>query len=93
MNRPLLDQDIHPLSEFRAKTTTFVQQVRRTHRPVIVTQRGKGAAVLMAVGDYESMLDKLELLQDVRDAEAQVDRGQGISQDTAKGRVFSRIPQ
>ena len=69
MNRTHLDQDIHPLSTFRAKVASFVQQVHRTHRPVIITHHGKSAAVLLDVSDYESLLDKLELIEDVRNAE------------------------
>lgn len=91
MNRPHLDQDIHPLSEFRAKVASFVKQVHKTHRPVVITHRGKSAAVLLDVSDYESLLDKLELIQDVRDAEKQIDGGEGIVHDAAKRRLLSRL--
>ena len=91
MNRPLLDQDIHPLSEFRAKATSFVHQVHRTHRPVVVTHHGKSAAVLIDVADYEAMLDKMELIQDVRDGEQQIDRGEGLSHESAKRHVLLKL--
>lgn len=91
MNRPHLDQDIHPLSEFRAKVASFVQQVHKTHRPVVITHRGKSAAVLLDVSDYESLLDKLELIQEVRDAENQIDGGDGIAHDAAKRQLLSRL--
>ena len=91
MNRPRLDQDIHPLSEFRANVASFVQQVHRTHRPVVITHRGKSAAVLLDVSDYESLLDKLELIQDVRDAEKQIDSGEGVVHDAAKRQLLSRL--
>jgi len=83
MNRPLLDQDIHPLSEFRAKVTSFVHKVHRTHRPIVVTHHGKSSVVLIDVADYEAMLDKMELIQDVRDAEQQIDREEGVSHESA----------
>lgn len=91
MNRPRLDQDIHPLSEFRAKVASFVQQVHKTHRPVVITHRGKSAAVLLDVSDYESLLDKLELIQDVRDAEKQIDSGEGIGHETARRQLLARL--
>ena len=91
MNRPRLDQDIHPLSEFRARVASFIQQVHKTHRPVVITNRGKSAAVLLDVSDYESLLDKLELIQDVRDAEKQIDSGEGIAHDTAKRQLLARL--
>lgn len=91
MNRLHLDQDIHSLSEFRAGVASFVQQVHKTHRPVVITHRGKSAAVLLDVADYESLLDKLELIQDVRDAEKQIDGGEGIGHDAARLRLLSRL--
>src|ERR1043166_3702010 len=39
-------QDIRPLGEFRANLAAVVAQVRRTKRPVILTQHGRSAAVL-----------------------------------------------
>lgn len=91
MNRPLLDEDIHPVSEFRANATSFVQQVRRTHRPVVITHRGKSAAVLLSVSDYETLLGKLELVEDVRAAEEQIEQGRGIPHATAQRRVMARL--
>ncbi len=91
MNRPHLDQDIHPLSEFRARVASFVQQVHRTHRPVVITHRGKSAAVLLDVSDYEALLDRLELVEDVRDAEKQIDGGAGVVHDAAKRQLLSRL--
>lgn len=60
MNRPHSDQDIHPLSEFRAKVASFVQQVHQTHRPVVITHHGKSAAVL-TVRHGKQELPKREL--------------------------------
>ena len=45
MSRIRLDQDIQPLSEFRAGVTSFIRQINETHRPLVITQRGKGVAV------------------------------------------------
>ena len=91
MNRPHLDQDVHSLSKFRARVASFVQQVHKTHRPVVITHRGKSAAVLLDVSDYESLLEKLELIQDVRDAEKQIDGDEGIGHETAKRQLLSRL--
>lgn len=91
MNRPRLDQDVRSLSEFRARVASFVQQVHKTHRPVVITHRGRSAAVLLDVSDYESLLDKLELIQDVREAERQIDSGEGVVHDAAKRQLLSRL--
>ena len=82
-------QDIRPLGEFRANLAV-VAQVRRTKRPVILTQHGRSAAVLMDAGEYESLLERVELLQDVRLAEQQVARGEGSSHTRARAAASRR---
>lgn len=91
MNRPHFDQDIRPLSQFRANVASFVQQVHKTHRPMIITNRGKSTAVLIDVADYESLLDQLELVQEVRDADLEIERGEGVEHETAKKQILSRL--
>lgn len=56
-------QDIQPLTRFRANVASFIDQVRETHRPLLLTQRGRGTAVLLAAADYEAMVDELESLR------------------------------
>jgi hypothetical protein len=55
-------------------------------RKVITQQRG--AAVLLDVSEYEKLLAKLELLQDVHTAESQIDNGQGISHTAARKKAL-----
>ena len=86
---PKLSQDIRPLSEFRANTARFVRQVQETRRPLVLTQHGRGTAVLLDIHEYERLLDRAELAEDVRIAEAQLDRGEGFPHDVAKEQVLS----
>ena len=91
MQRILLDEDVKPLSEFRANVASFIDKIRRTKRPLVITQRGKSAAIMMDVTEYEALLEKLELLSDIQVAESQVKQGQGLSHDDAKQEVLGRI--
>lgn len=84
-------QDVHPLAEFRANLATVLKQVQRTKRPVILTQHGRSAAVLLDARDYEALIDRLEVLQDVRMAERQLMRGQSISHSKAKAAVLAHL--
>ena len=86
-----LDQDVHSLSEFRAAVAAFVQQVSETRRPLLLTQRGRGVAVLVDVREFEAMQERLELLEDVRVAQQQFAAGKGIPHEEAKARVLSRF--
>lgn len=84
-------EDVRPLSEFRANAASFVQQVQGTKRPVILTVHGRSAAVLLDVGEYEMLLDQLELLRDVKTAEAQLKQGRAVSQAKARVKVLARF--
>ena len=84
-------EDVRPLSEFRANAASFVQQVQGTKRPVILTVHGRSAAVLLDVGEYETLLDQLELLRDVKTAEAQLKQGRTVRQAKAREKVLARF--
>lgn len=85
--------DIRPLADFRANLAAVVDQVQRTKRPVILTQHGRSAAVLVNTEEFEAMQDRLELLEDVRVAEDQLARGEGISHTKAKAAILGRLPR
>ncbi|ABB23777.1 type II toxin-antitoxin system Phd/YefM family antitoxin [Pelodictyon luteolum] len=51
-----VEEDIRPLSEFRAHAASFVDHVKRTRRPLVLTQHGKSAAVLLDVREYQRLV-------------------------------------
>lgn len=87
MSRLRPSQDVRPVTEFRARTSALLGQVQSTQRPVILTQHGRSAAVLLSVGVYEALLDEIAVLRDVRDAEAEVARGRGAAHTTVAKRL------
>jgi prevent-host-death family protein len=46
MRRHHIDEDIRPLSEFRANASACIQHVNATKRPLVITQHGRGAVVV-----------------------------------------------
>ena len=86
-----IDQDIKPLSEVRAKIANFIKQVHDTKRPVIITQHGKGVAVLLDAHEYEKMREKLELLTDIHISINQLEKGEGIDHEEAREKVLKRV--
>jgi prevent-host-death family protein len=84
-------RDIRPLSEFRANAAAFVQQVRSTGRPLVLTQHGRSAAVLLNVEDYERLVERAELLDDIATGEQQIDRGEGVEHKTARADLLDRL--
>jgi len=91
MQRLKIDQDIKPLSEVRTSIANFIKQVRDTKRPLIITQHGKGVAVLLDAHEYEKMREKLELLTDVQISLNQLENEEGIDHEDAKEKVLKRV--
>ena len=91
MMRLVLNEDVKPLSEFRSHVASCLSQVRKTRRPVVITHHGKSAAVLLDVAEYEGLISRMEILEDIRLAEDQLDRGRGVSHDAALKEVVTRV--
>lgn len=91
MPRVKLHTDIKPVSEFRANVGDFIQRVRKSRRPLVLTQRGRSAAVVIAVDEYEQLLEEVETLRDVRKSEDQINRGEAVSNQQAKIRLRRRF--
>jgi antitoxin YefM len=70
-----LAEDLCPVSEFRANINTMLQKTKESHRPILLTERGKSSAVVMSVSDYQDLVYEKELLEDVRVAEEQINKG------------------
>jgi prevent-host-death family protein len=91
MQRPKLDRDIKPVSEFRANAAELIEHVRTSRRPLVLTQRGHSAAVLLDVEDFEAMVEEIDLLRDVRTALHQIETGQVLSNRAAKAELRRRF--
>ena len=86
-----IKEDIHSLSDFRSGISSYVKQGAQTKRPLVITQHGKGVAVLANIAEFEAMQTRLELLEDVYKAEIQIKDGQGVNHDDAKSMAMKGI--
>ena len=91
MKRIRTEHDIKPVSEFRANTAEFLQRVQEEKRPLVLTQRGHSAAVLLAATEYDRLLSELALLRDIARAEREIDEGKGVPHDEALARLLGGI--
>lgn len=70
-----------PLADVRNRLSEVVEQIERLHGRVVITKQGRPAAVILSIEDLESLEETLEvmrdpaLLEDVREAEAEVAAG------------------
>jgi len=86
-----ISKDIEPLSEFRKKSADFVKRLKKEKRPIILTQHGKSAAVLLDVSEYERFTKKLEMLEDLLEAKQQVEQGKTYTMDQTRERIEKHL--
>lgn len=86
-----LKEDVRSLSEFRSGVSSYIQQVTETKRPLLITQHGKGVAILADVEEFENLQARLDLLESIYKAESQINEGRGISHEDAKSMVIKSI--
>jgi prevent-host-death family protein len=55
--------NIHPLTDFKRNASTYIDQVRKSLAPVILTVNGKAAVVVQDAGAYQAMIDRLQFLE------------------------------
>ncbi len=85
-----ITKDIQSLTTFRRRSGDFMKQLKKSKRPVVLTVKGKAAAIVQDADAYQRLLD----------VAASSDGEEGIRQgleDLAQGRtrsareVFDRI--
>lgn len=53
-------QNIHSLSEFRQKSKDFIEQMKASGAPLILTVNGKSELVVCESHQFQDLLDRLE---------------------------------
>ena len=77
-------EDVQPVSAFRSNAARLIEQVQASKRALVLTQRGRSAAVVLDPAEYDRLIETLELLQDVHEANAQIAAGKSIPQTKAE---------
>jgi prevent-host-death family protein len=84
-------REVIPISELRKRQAEVLAALEKG--PAILTQHGKGAAVLLSFDAYNRLLEELEDLQDAMDAfEARRSPGERIGLGTYLSKRKSRVP-
>ncbi len=68
-------EDIRPLTELKTRTSALVAQVLRSRRPMLLTRRGRGVAVLLDLEEYERLLDRAAFVAAVKEGVQAVEAG------------------
>jgi prevent-host-death family protein len=69
--------DIIPVTDLRQDAAAALKRVRSSRRPVVITQRGRAAAVMLSIDAYEQREHERELLRVLARGEREIAAGKG----------------
>mgnify|MGYP001818400893 CR=1 FL=1 len=73
--------EILPVSDLRQEAAAVLRRLRKSHEPVVVTQRGRPAAVLLNIEEYEKKERDLEILRLLARGEKEIAAAEGFDLD------------
>jgi len=58
-------KNIRPLTEFRNHIKDYIEELKINKKPIILTQHGKSAAVLLDPDKFQELQDQIEFMRNV----------------------------
>ena len=69
--------DIIPVTDLRQDAAAALKRVHSSRRPIVITQRGRAAAVMLSIAAYEQREYERELLRLLARREREISEGKG----------------
>ena len=80
-------EDVVPITDLKVNPGRVVKHVAESHRPVLLTSRGRGVAVVQSVADYERGEDDRTFMRAVVGGLADIEAERTLSLQAAKVRL------
>jgi prevent-host-death family protein len=80
-------EDVIPLTDLKVNPGRVVKHATDAHRPVLLTRRGRGVAVVQSVSDYEAAEDERTFMRAVVAGLADLEAVRELSLADAKDRL------
>ena len=84
-----VSSDIIPIGDFKARASAILREARKHSRPVVITQNGKPAVVLLSAEEFDRLTESARFVAGVHEGLEDSKRKRVISDD-AMGRVLDR---
>jgi prevent-host-death family protein len=85
-----LSEDIVSVSDFEAQAAKWLQRVAETDQPLVITQNGKAAAVLISPAEFDRLSEHARFMTAVKEGLADADAGQLRDHDDVVARMRSQ---
>jgi prevent-host-death family protein len=65
MRAPRIAEDIVPVSDFKAHAAELLHRIAQTGQPLVITQNGKAAGVLLSPARFDELTERARFLEAV----------------------------
>lgn len=90
--RPIrVSENFVPVSEFKAQTADWLRRAAETGAPVVVTQNGKPAGVLLSPRAFDELTERARFVDAVEEGLSDVDAGRVLTSEEVEKRLRSRF--
>jgi len=85
--------NIIPITDLRQDATAIIKRVTASKEPLVITQRGRAAAVMVGMEAYEHSQLELELLRLLARGEKEIELGKGYDLDAVLAEADSLLKE
>lgn len=86
-----VSEDIVPIGDFKAHLSEQIRELRVRHRPLIVTQNGKPAAVILAPEEFDRLAAQAQFIGAVQEGLDDLEAGRVLTDDELNRRLNARF--
>ncbi len=84
-------EDVVPLSDLKINPGKIVNRAKDTHRPILLTSRGRGIAIVQGLAEYENHEEERAFVKAIAQGLLEVQEGKVQSLDEAKIKLGIKI--
>jgi prevent-host-death family protein len=85
--------NIVPITDLRQDATSIIKRVTASREPLVITQRGRAAAVMVSMEAYEHSQHELELLRLLARGEKEIEADKGYDLDAVLAEADSLLKE
>lgn len=85
--RAKFSEDVIPLSDLKVNPGRVVKHATEAHRPVLLTSRGRGVAVVQSVAEFEKAEEERAFMRAVLAGIADLEAGRELSRNEVAERL------
>ncbi len=80
-------EDVIPLSELKVNPGKIINRAKDAHRPILLTSRGKGIAVVQGLAEYEENQENREFMKAITQGLIEIKEGSEFGLNEVKKKL------